>query len=214
MKLIFTYDKDMDIWCLLNKGKSSNNSSQPTAVYKQLVQFAGENPNRDLTSKFIDKYLKENNIDIQHHIEKYQKEFDSISEKFHEIAQKVFGVSLINDITVYLTINNRCPYNINKNLFFVSVSNTSALRTIMHELWHFYTWYKYGAEEQEKIGDEQYNNFKEALTVLLNVECKDLLPNGVEDTGYPQHQDLRNKIIELWKQNSDIGFVWSQIKSV
>lgn len=213
MKLKYTYDKKEDIWCLLNKGKNSNNSPLPTKSYEQLVKFAGKNPNNESTSKFIDIFLKENSINIPERIEKYQKEFDDISEEFHKIASRVFGVELVNDIIVYLTINNRCPYSISENLFFVSVANTSALRTTLHELWHFYTWYKFDEKEQERIGFEKYNDIKESLTVLLNVECKHLLPKGVEDTGYPQHQDTRNKILKLWEQNSDIDFVWKKLTS-
>ena len=81
----------------------------------------------------------------------------------------------------------------------------------MHELWHFYTWYKFGESEQERIGAKKYNNVKESLTVLLNIECKDLLPEGIEDTGYPQHQKLREEIKILWEEKPDIDFVWESI---
>lgn len=80
----------------------------------------------------------------------------------------------------------------------------------MHELWHFYTWSKFGDNEEQKIGVRKYNDMKEALTVLLNIECKHLLPEGVLDMGYPQHQELRNRISELWKKNPDILYVWTE----
>jgi hypothetical protein len=81
----------------------------------------------------------------------------------------------------------------------------------MHELWHFYTWHKFGESEQKRIGIKKYNDIKEALTVLLNTECKDLFPEGVEDAGYPQHQEMRSEIIKLWEQNPDIDFVWNKL---
>ncbi len=211
MQLNFTYKKDEDIWCLLNKGKSSNNSPNPTKAYEQLINFAGKNPDERSTSKFIDTYIADNKIDINKRIKEYQKDFEDISDEFQNIAEKVFGVSLLEDITVYLTINNRCPYSLKENLFFVCLSNNSALQTVMHELWHFYTWYKFGADEQERIGPEKYNDIKEALTVLLNIECNHLLPEGIEDTGYPQHQELRNQILELWKENPHIDFIWNKL---
>lgn len=211
MKLNFTYKKDEDIWVLLNKGKSSNNSPNPTKVYEQLVEFAGENPDNKSTSNFIDKYIQDNNIDINKCIKHYQEDFNKISEEFQHIAERVFGVSLEKDITVYLTINNRCPYSISENLFFVSMSNNSALKTTMHELWHFYTWYKFGANEHERIGNIKYNDIKEALTVLLNAECRHLLPEGVEDTGYPQHKELRDDILKLWEEKPDIDFIWRKL---
>jgi hypothetical protein len=211
MKLNYTYNKDKDIWCLLNKGKSSNNNPNPTRIYKQLLEFTGENLDENSTSIFIDKYIKNNQIDIKQKITDYQKSFDNISNEFQRVAEKVFGISLKDDITVYLTINTRCPYNIQENLFFVSLSNKNNLHTAMHELWHFYTWYKFGFKEQERIGKEKYNEIKEALTVLLNIECSHLLPKGLKDEGYPQHQELRNKILKLWKQNPNIDFIWKEI---
>lgn len=210
MKLSFEYNKEKDIWCLLNKGKSSNNSPTPTKVYSELISVYGENPDESSTSIFIEQYLKKNNCDISEYLKKYQQEFDVISRQYKKIAEKVFNVSLDEKITAYLTINNRCPYSTEENWFFVSVSQNSPTRTIMHELWHFYTWHKFGASAVEKIGVKKYNDTKEALTVLLNVECKHLLPEGVEDTGYPQHQVLRNKILELWTQNPDIDYVWKE----
>ena len=54
-----------------------------------------------------------------------------------------------------------------------------------YNLWHFYTWYGLGADQEQKLGKQKYNDLKEALTVLLNVECKDLMPEGVSDGGYP-----------------------------
>lgn len=211
MKLVFAYNKKEDIWVLLNKGKSSNNSPNPTKVYKQLIEFAGENPDENSTSEFIDNYIKDNEIDLNKCITDYQEDFNQIANEFQKIAGKVFSVSINETITAYLTINSRCPYSIQKNLFFISVSNNSAIKTAMHELWHFYTWYKFGASEQERIGAKKYNDIKEALTVLLNLECKHLLPDGIEDTGYLQHQELRNEILKLWAENPDINFVWKKL---
>ena len=67
----------------------------------------------------------------------------------------------------------------------------------MHELWHFYIWYKFGAEWTEKLGNQKYEDLKEALTVLLNAECNDLFPYGKEDAGYAQHKELREEIKKL-----------------
>lgn len=34
---------------------------------------------------------------------------------------------------------------------------------------------------------------------------------NIEDTGYPQHKELRDKIIELWKENPTIDFIWKTL---
>lgn len=210
MKLTFIYNKDEDIWCLLNKGKTSINSATPTTVYQELVSEVGENPDKISTSTFIDNYLVRNNFEPMSLANEYQKAWEHVSVEFQSVAEKIFGVSLDKNITVYLTINNRCPYGIEENLFFVPISQKTPTRIAMHELWHFYTWYKFGPDEPSRLGAEKYNNLKEALTVLLNIECKHLLSEGDTDKGYPQHQQLRSKIIELWKQNPDIEYVWKE----
>lgn len=214
MRLTFTYNKEKDVWCLLNKGKRSNNSSNPTVIYQELVAKVGDNPGEIATSLFIDEYLKTYNFQTESFVQSYQKMFSGISTDFQTIAERVFGVFLNRDVTAYLTINTRCPYNIEENWFFVSISKDNPVLTMMHELWHFYTWEKFGEEWVTQLGKEKYNDLKEAFTVLLNTECRHLLPKGVEDKGYSQHQELREKISELWKQNPDIEYVWKEASNV
>ncbi|MCC7500272.1 hypothetical protein IT396_00485 [Candidatus Nomurabacteria bacterium] len=211
MKVTFTYDKEKDIWCLLSKGKSSSNSTVATKPYEQLVAEYGENPTSEDTVAFVGAYLGSENINSEEYAALYQKEWEEISPEFIKRAESIFGVSIPNSITAYLTVNTRCPYSIEKDYFFVSLQNLSTKKTAMHELWHFYTWYGLGADQEEKLGRQKYNDLKEALTVLLNVECKDLLPEGVEDKGYPQHQELRGKILEYWAKDRNMANLWDYL---
>jgi len=212
MKVIFEYNQAKDIWCLLAKGKSSNNSPSPTKIYINLIDDFGLNPTESYTKIFVEKYISDNNIVINDFINKYQEEWSIVSDKYQKIAEKIFGVSLPKDIIAYLTINDRCPYKIKENFFFVTMPSDLHLRKIiMHELWHFYTWYKFGHIWEDKIGKEKYNEIKESLTVLLNVECKDLMPEEISDKGYPQHKELREKILKLWEETEDIDKVWDNL---
>jgi len=195
----------------MHKGRSSNNSTSPTKVYKQLVTDFGENPSQSDISEFIDQYLSEKNISIQNYIAKYQNDWNSIANEYCMKAEAIFEMSLTSDITIYLTINNRCPYNIKNKYFFVSFPLPSVRSTVMHELWHFFTWYGLGTDQEEKLGKEKYNDLKEALTVLLNIECSGMFPEGVQDTGYPQHKYVRERIIEIWNKEKDIFKLWKEI---
>ncbi len=212
MKINFIYNKEKDIWCILNKGKGSNNSNHPTKQYSELVLRFGENPTIENTSIFIDQYITKNQIDIQNRIESYKKQWELISDEFCKRAELIFGIVIPESITAYITINSRCPYSIQDNFFFVSTDSDQILKIIMHELWHFYTWYGVGIDQEKELEKKKYNDLKESLTVLLNIECKDLLPEGAIDYGYPQHQELRNKIIEWWKENQDIDIIWEKSK--
>lgn len=208
MGVTFEYSKEKDIWCILNYGKGSLNSSQQTKIYQQMVDLYGENPKTETVANFIDDYLIINHINIQKNILQHQTDWDMIAQEYQRRAERIFGVVLPNDVTAYLTINNRSPYSIQEHWFFVGAAGSSPRKTIMHELWHFYTWYKYGVVWEEKIGKQKYNDIKEALTVLLNEECKDLLPEGVIDSGYPQHQELRHKISDIWRKEKDMDKLW------
>jgi hypothetical protein len=211
VKVTFTYDKNKDIWNLLNWGAGSHNRPTPTIVYKQLLNYCRGKPVKSNTAEFIEKYFVDNNIEIQTYIAEYQKDWDIISSEYFKRADEIFNLRLPTDVTAYLSINNRCPYNILDHFFCVTVPAPSRLRqTVMHELLHFYTWYKFGAWEK-KLGRAKYNDYKEALTVLLNLHFKDLLPEGVEDLGYPQHVEIRNKIKYLWSQTNDITNIWEII---
>ncbi len=211
MQVNFTYNKDKDIWCLLNKGKSSNNSQNPTKQYEQLVAEFGNNPTEKDITTFVDKYISKNSIGISSRLADFQKDWESVSVEFQKRAETIFGITLPNDVIAYLTINSRCPYSIQDNFFYASVQSAQARRTVMHELWHFYTWYGLGAGQEEKLGKQKYNDLKEALTVLLNVECKDLLTEGMIDTGYPQHQEIREKIIAYWEKDRNIKNLWNYL---
>lgn len=208
MEVVFEYSKEKDIWCILNYGKSSLNSSQQTKIYQQVVDLYGKNPKTEMVATFIDDYLVNNHIDIQKSILQYQTDWNTVAQEYQRRAENIFGVALPSDVTAYLTINNRSPYSVEENWFFVGASGFFLRKTVMHELWHFYTWYKYGVVWEEKIGRQEYNEIKEALTVLLNEECKDLLPDGIIDTGYPQHQELRRKISDIWRKEKDMDKLW------
>lgn len=208
MKVTFDYSLEKDVWCILNYGKSSMNSSSPTKMYNRVIESLGENPNQDAVSAFVTTYLEKNEVGTAARILAFQNDWDSISHEYQKIAEEVFRVTLPNDVTTYLTTNDRYPYDIANGIFFVPLFFKSARQTVMHELWHFYTWYRFGADWEEKLGAEKYNDIKEALTILLNVECKHLLPEGDADKGYPQHQELRQKILELWGEEKDMENLW------
>ncbi len=74
----------------------------------------------------------------------------------------------------------------------------------MHELLHFYTWHVFHDDFITSGKTEaQYNDIKESLTELLNIEFIDLM-EGAHDDGYPQHAEMREKVKNLWNETKDI----------
>jgi len=211
MLINFTYDKNKDIWCLMNIGKKSFNSKKPTDQYIQLTERYGESPTLEQASDFIDSYMLGKGININEKISTSKKDWETISNKFQKIVGSIFNTEINSNITAYFTINSRNPYSIENNLFYLFLQYSQINRLIMHELWHFYTWYSLGPYEKQKLGNQKYNDLKEALTVLINVECKDLLPEGVIDNGYTAHQEIRQKILEYWNKDRNLKNLWGYL---
>jgi hypothetical protein len=211
MKIIFKYDENSDIDCLLDKGPGSNNQpSLQTRTYAELLKFTVDVKNIEKVREFVRKYIQEQGLDLPKKALELQEEWNKISNEFEKRAEKIFGVKVNDTISAYLTITGRFPYNLEQKLFFVSVLRNSANSIAMHELWHFYTWHKFGQEQMIKLGPQKYNDLKEALTVLLNLECADLM-NGEFDKGYTQHQELRKQITEYWLKNKNISGLWEYL---
>lgn len=203
MNINFIYDEEKDIECLLTKGPGSMNSpGNETRVYKELLLSVPDLNNRESVRKFVRDYIRSQGLDIDKNLQHVENSWNAIRENYHKRAEEIFGVTLPSSIEVYLTITGRYPYSIEKNYFYVSAIKQDANSTIMHELWHFYTWYAF-KDHAVSVDPQRYNDFKESLTVLLNIECKDLM-NGLLDKGYPQHQELRAQIVEAWTQQRNI----------
>ena len=77
-----------------------------------------------------------------------------------------------------------------------------AIQVSLHELLHFYTHQLIEPLFVKARVRERHNDFKEALTALLNLEFADLLDQP--DRGYPQHQPLREAISAKWQAGKKV----------
>jgi hypothetical protein len=73
-----------------------------------------------------------------------------------------------DEITVYLTTNNICPYSYEKRYFFTNYKFvTEQIDTAKHELNHFMFYYYYN-NLKEKMSEEKYDLLKESLALFSN----------------------------------------------
>ena len=135
--------------------------------------------------------------------------WNRVKDEFLKRVEFIFGVKCpFESIRVFLTTDGRCSYNISQGYFFVSVSRPFQDKTCMHELLHFWTWWLFHEEvESGRMTTSCYNDVKESLTELLNIEFQDLL-DGIPDEGYPQHQAMRAMIRREWGATRDIKKVF------
>lgn len=203
MKVEFTYDIDKDVENF-TKTLNSVNHKEHTVFHELYIKKHGNDFKSDKIRHFILEYLS--STDLTPILSRIESEWRSIEAEFIERAEKIFGIKYPHQkITAYLTTNNRCSYNTKASYFFVYLHNKKSNNPIiMHELFHFYTWYTFYEEfENGGVSKEKYDDIKESLTELLNIEFADLL-NGEVDKGYPQHQEMRNRIREIWATEKDL----------
>lgn len=148
-------------------------------------------------------YSQSNNKNKLAEIEKSWRE---IEKRCFYRLKKITGHPIYRkNFTCFITTIGRCPYDLKENWFMINIlsKKSECLITILHELMHFQFHYYFERDLLKKLSKEKFNDLKEALTVLLNSEFKDMsLPKG---RGYPSHKNLRNFILKEWKKEKDFG---------
>lgn len=136
-------------------------------------------------------------------LESTEKAWREIEKEFFKRMDNLMKNKFDKDIIAYLTTVGICPYNPDEPSFMFSLfySLPQTLKTCGHEIMHLYFHKFYWEYVEKKIGKEKTADLKEALTVLLNLEFKDLW--FVEDYGYESHKELRNFIVEKWQEEKD-----------
>lgn len=206
MRLFFSYDLDKDVYNFIRTSNSTHNP-QPTKFHQQFTADTRKSLD-DVTAvkKYIEEYFDKYKSDIENSINKIKKEWGLIEDQFIERSDSLFKYNYPDDIiNVYLTTNQRCSYSTDNNNFFVYVFSKSPNLIIMHELQHFYTKEVFYRKILDAgLSEKEYEDIKESLTELLNIEFKDLL-GGAVDNGYLQHQATRKLIREFWSQTPKLN---------
>jgi len=220
MNINFEYniEKDIENFIIVAKVKKIKNSSlfleeKRFLKYKMYFKKYGPIINKDKLNEFINEYIKKNKINPAQKLKIIENKWMQISKIFWPRAEKIFKTKLPNkQIIGYLTIHNICGYNIRDNYFFITLTSTCSNLIIMHELWHFFTWYSFGKsfKENNVISKERYYDIKESLTEILNLEFKDLLGNQI-DKGYFPHQKIREKVKKSWVKHKNIKKVVDEL---
>ena len=210
MKVVFAYDFDKDVENLL-KGFNSINNKKPTKL-QELFLLRNEQLDREHVSTFLSEFQVSSPIELLSAEHTFEQKWQEIAELYFKRVEKLFNIEYpVQSITAYLSTNSRCTYDIPEGYFFLYHQSKEPNATIMHELLHFYTWYAWHERLMAKgLTPQEYNDIKESLTVLLNIEFFDLM-NGEVDAGYPQHKEMRDRIAYLWNEHKDLEMVMDQL---
>jgi len=210
-KVIFKFDKEKDIW---NIHATCNYKAGHIEIEKWIK-------NKDILRLCENKKLEEVKEELkQRHSKLYdsgaieifckavQQYWNKINDEYFKRLSRITKKPIFTEkFTGYTTIVGRCPYSTEENWFMFSLSSPilNACKTTGHEIMHLQFHNYYDKEIIQEIGKEKTWMLKEALTVLLNLEFRDLW--FVKDEGYKPHQELRNFIEETWKKKKDFDYL-------
>lgn len=206
MNLNFKYNinKDIENYLIIHRVKYKGGDSKVLGLFAK--KFS-DNLTEDNLKKFIAGLVDFNKIDIDKVAENFGMTWQSVEQEFFERMNNIFKIDLPpENITAYLTTNDRCAYSINDDYFFVTVFTKNPKKIIAHELFHFYTYYAF-EKEINALSEKDAYDIKESLTEILNLTCADLLESS--DNGYVQHQELRKLSRSYWQENQDIRKVFT-----
>lgn len=160
-------------------------------------------------------FLTEKSDFVKDKIEIFSENWNPINDIYFQRLEKILNVKIPENsiYSAYITNTGSCPYDASQNWFMVTMMDKKVDVIVAHEIMHieFHHAYTYGAirNKNKNITMKQYGDFKESLTVLLNEEMSDILSNP--DKGYPEHQDLREQISKLWRENKDFNYILKNV---
>jgi len=205
-KVKFVFDKEKDlfnIWETCNKSSSwYDHKKNISSTFLEIC----EGKEFDKCKKELEDYRTKmyNSRLIELFVDSIQKAWNKINDEFFKRLEKITKRKFkFEKINAYITTVMRCPYNYQEPSFMVSFFRdlTGALSTCGHELIHIQFHNTYWNDIERQTGKEKTADLKEALTVLLNLEFKDLW--FVEDKGYEPHKELREFIEKEWQKKKD-----------
>jgi len=202
-KVIFKFDKEKDLWNHWHKSnwKSSWANFKIHPEIKKICEGKKFEECKEELSVHLLKLQKSNIIQIEiNSLEEYWRE---IEQEFFKRMNNLMNKNFDEDIIAYLTTLGVCPYDPDEPSFMFSLfySLPHQLQTCGHEIMHLYFHKFYWNEVESKIGKEKTGDLKEALSVLLNTEFRDLW--FAKDYGYEPHKELRDFILEEWKKEKN-----------
>lgn len=157
-----------------------------------------------------DFYSEENKSNIEDILNFYQESWDKVEniyiKKMEEIHKNKFPYDVVSGILS--TSPGGWGFNLKgDNPWFAcpNKKNERFIKVAMHEIMHgfFIEYFREKYKKDFNLNDNQLWDVQESLTILLNIELSDILPQ--EDLGYPQHQKLREEIKKIWLKTKDIN---------
>lgn len=203
VKVVFEFNKEKDLWNHWDKSNwnPSYGNFNVNPITLEICKGKEFEECKDELAESFKRIYESKLIVVQS--KAVEKAWRGIEEKFFKRMDKLMKDKFSKDITAYLTTSPVCPYDTKEPSFMYSLFSSlpGALGTCGHEIMHLYFHEFYWNGVEKKIGGKKTGDLKEALTVLLNTEFKDLWFS--EDRGYEEHKELREFITLEWENKKD-----------
>ncbi len=209
-KVIFKFDKEKDLWNIWRICNFTSNWHDFKKSLNPKILKIAKGKEFKTCKKQIENYFKRIHKSelIPLFVDVINKSWNNINNEYFKRLENIMKKPICSQEFVgHITTMGRCPYDPKEKSFMVSIfySIPQVLQTAAHEIMHIQFHNTYWEQIEKEIGKEKTADLKEALTVLLNLEFKDLW--FVEDRGYESHQKLRNFITEEWKKKRDFDIL-------
>ncbi|MGA2130181.1 MAG: hypothetical protein ABSG05_01015 [Candidatus Pacearchaeota archaeon] len=206
-KVIFKFDIEKDAE---NYYKAANSSSKWGYDFSKIMRPEVVKKVRGKTWKKSRTYLlnmlkrgyPKDKKRFQKHSKLIKSAWKKIEKRYFKKLEKITKRKIYTKkFTCYFTTIGRCPYSIKNISFMANIFTNDASLVIAHEVMHLQFHYYFEDEIRKTLSEGKFQDLKEALTVLLNVEFKDILKE--KDKGYPSHVKIRQFIVKQWKKEKD-----------
>lgn len=144
---------------------------------------------------------------IKEEINSLQKSWGGVEKKYFKVLENITQKPIFSDnFGCFWTTGFMCPYNQKENWFMVSFwhSTPFSITTICHEIMHLqFLHYYQDYLKKQGLKNNQIEDLKEALTFLLNEpEFYEIILSN--DSGYPEHKELRKKLRSIWLKDKNL----------
>jgi len=203
-KVVFKFDKEQDLFNNWHKATHNGMYGQTWDIPSDIIKICKGKKFEEAKDRLAKVLSSAHNSPlIKICVESVEKSWRLVEKEYFKRMDKLMKHKFSKNITAYLTTLQTCPYNPKEPSFMFSMFTSIPGNTHIcgHEIMHLYFHEFYWNEAEKEIGYDKTSDLKEALTVLLNLEFRDLWI--ARDTGYPNHADLRRFISTEWKNKKD-----------
>lgn len=214
VKFDYNINKDSWSWVLIAKDKNlwgldwkNEVAHIPEDLLNKILKY-----NFSKAQNIAEQYIEKNpesefkNKIIKIQIKALDTAWKNIEKKYFKILEEVTQKTIFSEnFTCFFTSGFMCPYDEKGNWFMVSMwhSLPNQVTTICHEIMHlqFLKYYK-NYLKKKGLNNKQIEDLKESLSFLLDEsEFKKIIL--VEDSGYPEHKKLREKLRKIWDKDKN-----------